>query len=140
MFGDRLRLFATDAYPRKAYKGTPVTLLTIWRAEEALGQDYHIALELTHPETQVVEYQWRFVPAQHRHGAYSTSLWDAGELVNMSTVLRMPRSEPLPPEDDYVLRLRVSESGVGAVSAAIGLTGQEAGDAWQLDGIYKFRS
>ncbi len=139
LFGARLRLIATDAYPRKAYKGTPVTLLTIWRAEEALGQDYQIVLELTHPETRVAEYQWRFVPVQHRHGYYSTALWDAGELVNMSTVLRLPSDEPLPPEDDYVLRLRVwnpeSEQFL-----PLRIDGAEAGDAWQLEGIYKFRS
>lgn len=139
LFGDRLRLFATDAYPRKAYKGTPLTLLTIWRAEEALGQDYQILLELTHPETRVAEYQWRFVPVQHRHGAYSTSLWEAGELVNMSTVLRLPSSEPLPPEDDYVLRLRVLDPE-SEQFLPLRVDGAEAGDAWRLDGIYKFRS
>ena len=139
LFGDRLRLFATDAYPRKAYKGTPVTLLTIWRAEGALGQDYQIVLELTHPETRVAEYQWRFVPVQHRHGAYSTSLWEAGELVNMSTVLRMPSGEPLPPEDDYALRLRVLDPE-SEQFLPLTIDGAEAGDAWQLDGVYKFRS
>ncbi|MCY4537396.1 MAG: glycosyltransferase family 39 protein [Chloroflexi bacterium] len=139
LFGGRLRLFATDAYPRKTYKGTPVTLLTIWRAEGALGQDYHIVLELTHPETGVVEYQWRFAPDQHRHGAYSTTLWDAGELVNMSTVLRLPSGEPLPPEDDYVLRLRVVDPE-SEQFLPLTIDGAEAGDAWQLDGIYKFRS
>ena len=139
LFGARLRLFATDAYPRKAYKGTPVTLLTIWRAEEALVQDYHIVLELTHPETRVAEYQWRFVPVQHRHGYYSTALWDAGELVNMSTVLRLPSGDPLPPEDDYVLRLRVLNPE-SEQFLPLTIDGAEAGDAWQLDGIYKFRS
>ncbi|MDE2858752.1 MAG: glycosyltransferase family 39 protein [Chloroflexota bacterium] len=139
LFGDRLRLYATDAYPRKAYKGTPLTLLTIWRAEGALEQDYHIMLELTHPETQVAEYQWRFVPVQHRHGYYSTALWEAGELVNMSTVLRLPSDEPLPPEDDYVLRLRVLDPESG-LFLPLRIDGAEAGDAWQLDGIYKFRS
>ncbi len=139
VFGEGLRLFATDAYPRKAYKGTPLTLLTIWRAEGALGQDYQIALELTHPETRIAEYQWRFVPVQHRHGAYSTALWEAGELVNMSTVLRLPSDEPLPPEDDYVLRLRVFDPE-SEQFLPLRIDGAEAGDTWQLDGIYKFRS
>lgn len=139
LFGDRMRLFATDAYPRKAYKGTPVTLLTIWRADQALEQDYHIVLELTHPETRVAEYQWRFAPVQHRHGYYSTALWDAGELVNMSTVLRMPSGGSLPPEDDYVLRLRVLNPE-SKQFLPLTVDGADAGDAWQLDGIYKFRS
>ncbi len=139
LFGDRLRLFATDAYPRKAYKGTPLTLLAIWGAEQALEQDYHFQLELTHPQTQITEFQWRFVPLQHRHGYYSTTLWDAGELVNMSTVLRLPSDEPLPPEDDYVLRLRVLNPETGQF-LPLTIDGAVAGDAWQLDGIYKFRS
>ncbi len=139
LFGDRLRLFATDAYPRKAYKGTPLTLLAIWRAEQALEQDYHFQLELTHPQTRITEYQWRFVPLQHRHSYYSTTLWDAGELVNMSTVLRLPSDEPLPPEDDYVLRLRVLNPETGEF-LPLTIDGAAAGDAWQLDGIYKFRS
>lgn len=139
LFGDGLRLFATDAYPRKAYKGTPLTLLTIWRAEQALEQDYHFLLELTHPQTRITEYQWRFVPVQHRHSYYSTTLWDAGELVNMSTVLRLPSDEPLPPEDDYVLRLRVLDPETGQF-LPLTIDGAVAGDAWQLDGIYKFRS
>ena len=139
LFGDHLRLFAADAFPRKAYKGTPVTLLTIWRAEEALGQDYHMVLELTHPQTGVVEYQWRFVPAEHRHGYYSTVLWDAGELVNVSAVLYMPSGESLPPEDDYVMRLRVLDPESGQF-LPLTIDGEDAGDAWQLDGVYKFRS
>lgn len=139
LFGDRLRLYATDAYPRKAYKGTPLTLLTIWRADGALGRDYHFVLDLTHPATGVAEYQWRFVPAQDRHGYYSTALWDAGELVNMSTVLRLPSGEPLPPEDDYALRLRVLNPETEQF-LPLTIDGAAAGDAWQLDGIYKFRS
>lgn len=139
LFGERLRLFATDAYPRKAYKGTPLTLLTIWHAEQALVNDFHMQLELTHPETQVVEYQWRFIPAEHRHGYYSTLFWDAGELVNVSAILRMPSSEPLPPEDDYVMRLRVLDPETGQF-LPLTIDGDDAGDAWQLDGVYKFRS
>ena len=139
LFGDHLRLFAADAFPRKAYKGTPVTLLTIWRAEEALRQDYHMVLELTHPQTGVVEYQWRFVPAEHRHGYYSTVLWDAGELVNVSAVLYMPSGESLPPEDDYVMRMRVLDPESGQY-LPLTIDGEDAGDAWQLDGVYKFRS
>lgn len=139
LFGDQLRLYATDAYPRKAYKGSPLTLLTIWRTQQDLPADYQFALALTHPETQIAAYEWRFSPAQHRHGSYSTSLWDAGELVNLATVLRLPGEPPLPPEEDYVLRLRVYNPETGQF-LPLTIDGVAAGDAWQLDGIFKFRS
>ncbi len=139
LFGGKLRLYAAEAHPRKAYKGTPFTLLTIWRAQQRLEHDYHIELEWFHPLTRAVVYRWRFVPQQHRHGYYSTLLWDADEVVNIATVLRLPSADPMPPEDDYVLRLRVINPETEAF-LPLSIDGAAAGDAWQLEGIYKFRS
>lgn len=139
VFGHSLRLHAEGTYPHRIFKDTPITLRTAWQALQPLESDYHLVLEIFNPDTQNVEQQWSFVPANHRYGHYSTLVWDVGEVVNDHHVFRLPDNSEIPPGSNYVMRLRVFDP-LREGYLPLYINGQPTEDPWQLAGSFRVRS
>jgi len=104
-----------------------------------LESDYHLVLEIFNLDTQTVEQQWSFMPANHRYGHYSTLVWDVGEVVNDHHVFRLPDNSEIPPGSNYVMRLRVFDP-LRESYLPLYINGQPTEDPWQLAGSFRIRS
>ena len=136
LFGDRLRLYAEDAYPRNLFEDTPITLRTVWQALQDIKSNYKFVLELFNLDSGTVERDWLFEPAPQRNGHYSTQLWDVEEVVRDSQVFRYAAGNELPEGSNYALRLGVIDPATGQ-SLPLTIDGREAGDRWQLEDLHR---
>ena len=136
LFGDRLRLYAEDAYPRNFFDDTPITLRTEWQALQDIESEYTFVLELFNLDTGTVERDWFFALAPQRHGHYSTQQWDVEEVVRDSQVFRYIAGNELPEGSNYVLRLGVFDPATGR-NLPLTIDGREAGDRWQLEDLHR---
>lgn len=107
IFGDVLRLRAEGLYPPQIFKDTPITLQSAWQALQPLESDYRFVFQLFNRDANQVGHQWVLRPAPHRHGYYSTTLWEAGETVSQLAVVRLPETSTIPRGSNYVMRLGV---------------------------------
>ena len=139
VFGDRLRLHAEDAFPQRIYHNTPITLRSVWQAIRPLEHDYLFELDLFNQDTGTVESQWVFALAEHRHGHYSTLLWEVDELVYDEHVFKLGTDAAVPKGDNYVFRLRARDRA-SEDYLAVTVDGIATGDSWQLDGAHSLRS
>ena len=139
VFGNSLRLHAESAYPQRIWKDTPITLRTAWQALQPSEGDYHLVLEIFNLDTQRVEHQWSFVPANHRYGYYSTLVWDVGEVVNDHHEFRIPDNSEIPAGSNYVMRLRVFDP-LREEYLPVEIDGQPAGEFLMLNGSFRVRS
>ena len=133
VFGDHLRLLADGSYPPLILKETPITLQTAWQILKPIESDYRFVLELINQDTETAEYQWTFALAEHRHGYYSTAIWDTNETVSDTHVFRFAEDSNLPAGSNYVMQLRVTDP---AREQTLPLTvdGKPSGDYWRLAG------
>ena len=106
-FGDALRLRAEGLHPPHIFKDTPITLQSAWQTLQPLDSDYRFVFQLFNRDANQVEHQWALQPAPHRHGYYSTALWEAGETVKELAVVRIPETSAIPRGSNYIMRLGV---------------------------------
>ncbi len=139
VFGERLRLMAADAFPQRVFYETPITVLSAWQAIRPLERDYLIELDLRNQDDGTVERTWIFALAEHRHGHYSTRLWDVDELVYDEHVFMLTDDAELPEGDNYVFRLRVRDQASDEY-LEISIDGEAAGNVWQLEGTHQLRT
>lgn len=139
VFGERLRLLAAEAFPPRIFYETPITVLSVWQAIRPLEREYLIELDLYNQDNGRVERKWVFALAEHRHGHYSTRLWDVGELVYDEHIFMLTDDAEMPEGDNYVFRLRVSDQTADEY-LEISIDGKTAGETWQLDGEHRLRT
>ena len=139
VFGERLRLLAADAFPPRVFYETPITVLSVWQAIRPLEREYLIELDLYNQDDGTVERKWVFALAEHRHGHYSTRLWDVDELVYDEHIFMLTDDAEVPEGDNYVFRLRVSDQAADEY-LQISIDGVAAGEIWQLDGAHQLRT
>ena len=94
VFGGQLQLFADGLYPPLIFKDMPITFEPAWRALQPMSRDYQFVLQVRYPSGEYA-HDWRFVSSPHRQGAYQTSLWSVGEIVNDVQVVVLPRAVDL---------------------------------------------
>jgi len=136
VFGDALRLRAEGLYPPHIFKDTPITLQTAWQAIQPLDSDYRFVLQLFNRDASQVEHQWVLQPAPHRHGYYSTALWEAGETVKELAIVRLPETSTIPRGSNYVMRLGVYDPLRDDYLPAT-VDGRPVGDFLTLEGSFQ---
>ena len=138
-FGDRLQVYANGAYPEMIYKHTPITLELAWQALEKLDRDYQFVLQLQEANGGKVVQEWNLQPAAHRHGYYSTMVWDEGELVNDRQILYLAEGTSRRHGINYVFALGVWDP-LEERYLPLELDGVAAGEFYQLLGEHRLRS
>ena len=135
VYGGWLQLYAGSLYPVMNYEGTPITFEPSWHALAKPAQDYEFVLQVRR-DTGEIGYSWRFLAAPHRHGAYHTSLWGEGEIVNDRQIFRVPHEVDLD-DKGFTYWLGVWDAAAEAY-LPVTVDGQAAGDFYRLPGVYQF--
>ena len=135
VFGGVLQLYADALFPRMNYAETPMTYEPSWRALAQLTEDYEFVLEVKHDVFED-SHTWRLLTAPQRHGAYHTSLWTPGEIVNDRHILTLPPEAKLD-DPGFTFWLGVWDPSASAYLPA-SVDGQPVGDFYRLPGVYQF--
>ena len=138
-FGNLLQVYSAGVYPEMIHKTTPMTLDLTWRALEKLESDYQFVLQLLKATGGDVVQEWKLKPAAHRHGHYSTLLWDVGEVVNDRHVLYLDEETERKRDTSYVFKLSVWDPREERYLPHEA-EGEPAGEYFQLPGIHRLRS
>ena len=136
LFGEDLRLRAEDAYPKQIHRDTPITLQTIWQAQNVSEHDIIFALQLFNLDSGRIEQEWPFQLAGARHGHYAAPLWQQGELIRDTQVFRFPADSRIPWGGNYVMRLGARDSDSGE-NLPLSVDGRAAGQWWRMAGVYR---
>ena len=136
VFGDALRLRAEGLHPPWIFKEEPITLQTAWQALQPLTRDYRFVFELFNRDSQQADHRWVLELGAHRHGYYTTSLWDVGETVRELAVVRIPERSDIARGANYVMRLRVFDP-LAEEYLPVEIDGRPAGDFLTLAGSFR---
>ncbi len=139
VFGERLRVHSRGAFPAQIHKSTPITLQLTWQTLQELDQDYRFVLQLREAETGAVAQEWRLLTSAHRHGHYSTSLWDLGEYVNDRQILRLDSETDRKRDTEYAFALAVWDPQAQRY-LPLTVDGAPAGEFLRLPGTHRLRS
>ena len=139
VFGDRLQVHASGAYPTHIHKTTPITLQLTWQALQPLERDYQFVLQLREGAGGDAAQEWRLYPSAHRNGHYSTSHWEVGEFVNDRQILRLDNETRRSHDYDYVFALAVWDPLANRF-LPLEVDGVAAGEFLRLPGTHRLRS
>ncbi len=137
VFDGRLQLHAYGVYPPVIHEELPITFEPTWKALRTLTQDYEFLVQVRHASGET-GYEWRLAAAPHRHGAYQTSLWQAGEYVNDLQVFALDKKANL---NDKGFSFWVAVwDGANERYLPLAINGEAAGEFYRLAGSYHLRS
>ncbi|MBI5305121.1 MAG: glycosyltransferase family 39 protein [Chloroflexi bacterium] len=88
-FADQVALVGYAIAPN-AHAGESLRVRLFWRALKSLDEDYTVFVHLVDANGKLIAQK----DDQPQHGAYPTSLWDAGEIVADEYALTLPRDAP----------------------------------------------
>ena len=137
-FGGVLQLDLPGAHPERIRKETPITIEPAWRATQPLERDYLFVVRLYNRERKLVARTWTFEAAPHRHGAYATSHWEVGELVQDRQVLRLGAQGDSNGGYDFLFQLGVWDAQAGAY-LPLTIDGAPAGSFYQAPRRHRVR-
>ncbi len=138
VFGDLLRLGIGSVFPQRIFGEAPITVTPSWRALQPLDRDYQFVLQLVNQQRKILSLNWIFEAAPHRHGAYSTSLWDLDEVVQDRQVLRLNENMDHNSGSDFVFRLGVWDAQAGEY-LPLTIDGAPGGHFYQIPGRHRVR-
>ena len=138
IFGERLQLVIGGAYPQQIHKTTPITVTPRWLALEPLERDYQFVLQLRRADNGLVGQEWILQPGAHRHGSYAPTLWDVGEVVKDTQVLRLADDTARPRGVDFHFFVGVWDP-VDEAYLPMRINGEPAGEFLQLDSVHRLR-
>ncbi len=127
-FGDAISLAKYSVNEDALHPGDLLTLTLFWRAQARMNKDYTVFVHLVDAQRNVRAQ----LDAMPRAGAYPTSVWDAGELVRDSYILRLPID--LTP-GEYPIELGLYEYPNLARLAVADANGNRIGDNLILPGV-----
>ena len=139
VFGERLQVYSRGAFPAQIHKSTPITLQLTWQALQKLTQNYEIVLQLREAESGALAQEWQLLTSAHRHGYYTTSLWDIGEYVNDRQVLYLDRETDRKRDTDYAFALGVWDPPAQRY-LPLAVDGAPAAEFLRLPGTHRLRS
>lgn len=137
VFGDQLRLYADGVFPTVIYEDAPMTFEPTWQTLKPIARDYEFVLQARDANGEV-GYEWRFYAAPHRQGAYRTTQWEAGEIINDRQIFLQEKGEEL---DDmgFSFWFGVWDRELAAY-LPLTIDDVAAGEFHRLSGSYHFRS
>ncbi len=137
VFDRRLRLYAGGLFPPMIHEEIPITFEPTWQVLAPLPGDYEIVMQVRDASGEL-GWEWRLATAAHRHGAYRTSLWTPGEIVNDRIIFSLP-GEPELDADGFTFWLGLWDGEAGSF-LPLEIDGLPAGDMLRLPGSYRFVS
>ena len=120
-FGDQVALLGYD----RVLDGQELRVTLYWQAEQRMAKSWSVFLHLTDSAGQLAAQQ----DGQPRYGAYPTSVWDEGEVVEDAHRLPLPAQAEL---GDHALSLGLYLPATGERLPVLDETGQQVSDSFTL--------